>query len=228
VAVRVNGIDTPWFAADIAAVAASAAHAIVLPKVSDAGVVREASARLGWLRAHAGLDIWIMAETAGGILRLGAIGAASPRVRVIVMGTADLASALRTPPDPGRTGLLAALGLGVLQARAQGLDILDGVYPDVTDVAGFTAECRQGKALGFDGKTLIHPGQIGAANDAFGVSAEAARTATAVIAAYEEAAARGSGIALLEGRMVEKLHADEARRLLALHQATSAANAGQD
>jgi citrate lyase subunit beta/citryl-CoA lyase len=164
--------------------------------------------------------IWVMAETPDAILSINTIAGGEPRLEVIVMGTSDLGKTLRLPADPARIGLLSALSQCVLAARCHGLDILDGVYGDLADVSGLRSACDQGKALGFDGKTLIHPGQIETANEVFGVSAEEAAQAREVIAAWEATLEKGHGIAVVNGRMVEKLHADEARRTLALHAAT--------
>ncbi len=218
VVIRVNGLNTPWGAEDLAAVAGSRADAVLFPKVTGARELREA---LHLLDTAGGVRLaaWVMAELPPAVLAIDAIASLAPRVTVIVMGTADLAKALRLPPDPSRLGLLPALGQCVLAARARGLDILDGIYTGLRDEAGFRDACRQGKALGFDGKTLIHPAQIGVANEIFGVSAALASEAARIVAAWESAAAAGNTIAVLDGRMVEQLHADEARRLLALHRA---------
>lgn len=227
IVVRINGLDTPWGTDDLAAVAGMPAHAVLLPKVGDGPQLRETIRRLD--QAGGGqLPVWVMAELPQAILAIEAIAGLAPRVAVIVMGTADLGRALRLPADPMRTGLLGALGHCLLAARAQGLDILDGVFPNLRDEAGLRAECRQGKALGFDGKTLIHPGQLAAANEIFGVSADEAVDAGRLLAAWESAAARGQGIAVLDGRMVERLHAEEARRLLALYRAGNAPQDRQD
>ncbi len=227
IVVRINGLDTPWGTDDLAAVAGMPAHAVLLPKVGDGPQLRETIRRLD--QAGGGqLPVWVMAELPQTILAIEAIAGLAPRVAVIVMGTADLGRALRLPADPMRTGLLGALGHCLLAARAQGLDILDGVFPNLRDEAGLRAECRQGKALGFDGKTLIHPGQLAAANEIFGVSADEAVDAGRLLAAWESAAARGQGIAVLDGRMVERLHAEEARRLLALYRAGNAPQDRQD
>lgn len=217
VVVRVNGLDTPWGAADLAAVAACPPDAVLLPKIDSASNLRAVIARLNEASAST-LPVWTMMETPEAVLEAASIATLAPRLAVMVMGTADLAKALRLPPDPTRSGLLSALSHCVLAARARGLDILDGIFTDLRDDSGLHAACRQGKALGFDGKTLIHPGQIGAANEIFGVSAEEAEAAARIIAAWEQAAASGRGIAVLDGRMVERLHADEARRVLALRQ----------
>jgi citrate lyase subunit beta/citryl-CoA lyase len=221
VVLRVNGLDTPWGADDVAAAATSRADAVLFPKIAAARELREALRLLD----HAGgghMPVWVMAELPAAVLGLDAIAAHAPRLAVIVMGTADLARALRLPPDPARLGLLPALGHCVLAARARGLDILDGIFTALRDEAGLREACRQGKALGFDGKTLIHPAQIAVANEIFGVSAQDAADAARVVAAWDAAAAAGQAIAVLDGRMVERLHAEEARRLLALHRATTA------
>jgi len=219
IVIRVNGAGTSWADDDLAAVAKSGADAVLLPKINKPEDLEAAIARLTRLGAPATMAAWVMAETAAGIVNIDAIAAANPRLQVIVMGTADLAKELRIESTPGRLGLLTALSRCVLAARAQGLDILDGVYTDLTDSGGFKSACEQGRTLGFDGKTLIHPGQIEAANRTFGVSAEKATRARQMIDAWEQASADGSGIAVLGGQMIEKLHADEARRLLTLHTA---------
>ena len=162
-----------------------------------------------------------MAETPRCILDIDAI-AGSGLTDVIVMGTADLAKALRVPHDPARSGLQSSLEHCVLAARAHGLDILDGVFTDLSDPVGLREQCVQGRNLGFDGKTLIHPGQIDAANEVFGVSDAEAAAAAEIVSAWDKAAARGMGVAVLNGRMIERLHADEARRVLSLHAAYAA------
>ncbi len=218
VVVRINGLDTPWGADDLAAVAGSKADAVLLPKVEHGQQLRETIRRLDQA-GGAQLPVWVMAELPQAVLAIEAIASLAPRVAVIVMGTADLAKAMRLPPDPQRLGLLPALSHCVLAARARGVDILDGIFAEFRNPSGFRDACRQGKALGFDGKTLIHPDQIAAANEIFGVSADEAAAASQLVAAWEAAAAADQGIAVLDGRMVERLHAEEARRILALHQA---------
>jgi citrate lyase subunit beta/citryl-CoA lyase len=220
VVIRINGFDTPWGADDLAAVAGSRADAVLLPKVEDGRQLRKSIHRLDQAGGDQ-LPVWVMAELPQAVLAIDAIASLAPRVAVIVMGTADLARAMRLPPDPQRLGLLPALGQCVLAARARGVDILDGIFVQFRDQTGFRDACRQGKALGFDGKTLIHPDQIAAANEIFGVSAGELADARKIMAAWEAAAAAGRGIAVLEGRMVERLHADDARRVLALHEAIS-------
>lgn len=218
IVVRINGFDTEWGTADLLAAVLSGADAVLLPKVESPDTVTRAAALL---QRHApdGLKLWIMAETPRGVLALERIVASSDRLAVIVMGTADLAKALRLDPGPDRSGLLPALSHCMLAARAQGLDILDGVFTDIGDHSGFRAACQQGKSLGFDGKSLIHPGQIDVANEVFGVPEAQAKAARELLNVWEAAAGHGSGIAVMQGRMIEGLHAEEAQRVLALHQA---------
>jgi citrate lyase subunit beta/citryl-CoA lyase len=164
--------------------------------------------------------LWAMVETPAAMLHCEEIASASERLTVLVMGTNDLAKELYAEHAPGRQPLLTGLGLALLAARATGKAILDGVFNDVSDADGFLAECRQGRELGFDGKTLIHPGQVGAANAAFAPSEEQVADARGVLQAWEDGA--GSGVVTYRGRMVENLHVDSARRTLAIHDAIAA------
>ena len=227
VVVRVNGYGTEWWDADMKAAVTSGADAMLVPKVASADQVSKFGDLMAINGAPDDMQLWVMAETPEAIQNIDSIASADPRLGVIVMGTSDLGKALRLPPDPDRTGLQHALSACVLAARAHGLDILDGVFGDLTDADGFARSCDQGKKLGFDGKTLIHPGQIDTANEVFGVSNADVARATAVVRAWEAAAADGRGIAVLDGRMIENLHAAEARRVLALAAAIDAA-AGRD
>jgi citrate lyase subunit beta/citryl-CoA lyase len=222
IVVRVNGLDTPWGSEDLSALAGAAVDAVLLPKVDDADSVVFCREHLTHAGAPDGLPLWVMAETPAGILNIREIARSDPGLAVIVMGTSDLAKALRLPPDPERQGLQAALGRCLLAARAEGLDILDGVFGDLNAPDAFLASCRQGKALGFDGKTLIHPRQLEGANEVFGVSGREFDQAQRVVSAWEEAAAAGQGIAVVDGQMIEQLHVDAARRLVALHAAIAA------
>lgn len=215
-AIRINSLDTEWGEDDLVAVAGSRADAICLPKVESAAQVLAVANALDNLGVSLDMAIWAMLETPRGILRAEEIAAAHPRLNVLVMGTSDLAKELRVPHTPDRLGLLPALGAGVLAARAHGLDILDGVYLDIADSAGFHAICEQGRKLGFDGKTLIHPNQIAAANEVFGPDDKAIEHAQRILGAWDEAQREGRGVALLDGKLVENLHADEARRVLAI------------
>jgi citrate lyase subunit beta/citryl-CoA lyase len=189
---------------------------LLVPKVDSADQVAKFGDLLAINGAPDSMHLWIMAETPLAIQNINAIAAADPRLAVIVMGTSDLASALRLPADPQRTGLRAALSACVLAARAHGLDILDGVHGDLANADGFARSCDQGKKLGFDGKTLIHPRQIDTANAVFGVSADELARARRIVDAWEASAAAGHGITVVDEQMIEALHADDARRLLAL------------
>lgn len=220
VVIRVNGLDTEWGLADLKAAAISGADGILLSKVDGVATLLRAANVLEQSAAPASLRLWSMAETPRGVINMDVIARCTPRLGVIVMGTADLGKALRITEQPGRAALIPALAHCLLAARAAGVDILDGVYTHLTDVGGFRAECEQGKHLGFDGKTLIHPGQIDACNEIFGVSADQAAIAAELIAAWESAAAAGAGVAVLAGRLVERLHVEEARRQLALYRTT--------
>lgn len=212
--VRINGLDSEWGQADLEQLAGSPARALCLPKVETPEQIRQAAEALD----AAGTDqqLWIMLETPRGVLAAEALCAASPRVAVVVLGTSDLAKELRVPHSPDRIGLLASLGHCVLAARAHGLDIIDGVHLDLQDSAGLEASCRQGRELGFDGKSLIHPGQIAAANAAFSPAADELEHALAIETAWQQARARGEAVVVVAGRLVENLHVAEARRLLAL------------
>ena len=219
---RVNGAGTPWGAEDLAAAASSGADAVLLPKVESAAEVRDAERALERHGAPARLALWCMVETPRGVLRVEEVAAASPRVACLVMGTSDLVKDLRARHTPGRQEVLVSLGLALLAARAHRLAILDGVHLDLADDAGFEAACRQGAELGFDGKTLIHPRTIEAANRVFTPGDDEVARARRVIAAHEEAVAEGRGVVVVDGRLVEALHVEEARRVVALAEAIAA------
>ena len=216
---RVNGLDTPWGHADLAAAATMPVDAVLLPKVEDPDRVRLAAALLDTLGAPRRLELWCMVETPLGILNAREIAAASPRLAALVVGTSDLTKDLHALPSPDRLALLPALGLALLAARAHGLAALDGVHLDLADDEGFALACRQGRALGFDGKTLIHPKQIDGANAAFAPSAEEIAWSRRVIAAHAAAMRSGKGVVLVDGKLVENLHVDNARRVLAIAEA---------
>src|SRR5580692_6095979 len=212
---RVNPLDSEWGDADLAAAASLPLSAVLLPKVESAERVRKTAARLGATRD---LAIWCMIETPRGVLAAAEI-AAAPRVDALVMGTSDLTQDLRAREMPDRLPLLTALQLVLLAARAHGLAALDGVHLDLADEAGFAAACAQGRALGFDGKTLIHPKQIAPANAAFAPSAGEVDQARKIIAAHQAALAAGKGIAVVDGRLIENLHVEAAHRMVALAEA---------
>ena len=220
--VRTNALDTPWGHDDLRAAATSGAHAVLLPKVESADAVRAALRVLEAAGAPDDLDLWVMMETPRGILRAEEIADAHPRLAGFVMGTSDLAKDLHAAHTPLRLPLLVGLGTALLAARAAGLAILDGVYLDLGDAAGFEASCGQGVALGFDGKTLIHPKQLAAANAAFAPTEAAVARARKIVAAFQAAQAEGQGVVLVDGRLVENLHVVAAQRMLALHDAIEA------
>jgi citrate lyase subunit beta/citryl-CoA lyase len=213
--VRVNGQDTPWGDDDLRAVAAAGADAVLLPKVEGAAAVERARAALAAAGAPGELPLWCMMETPRGILRAEEI-ASAPGVVCLVMGTSDLTKDLHALHTGQRLPMLVALGTCLLAARAAGVAILDGVHLDLADTEGFAAACRQGRELGFDGKTLIHPSQIGGANEAFGPGPAELEQARRIVAAFAQARAAGAGVAVLDGRLVEALHVREAERLLGL------------
>ena len=214
--VRCNGLDTPWGRADLEAAAAAGPAAVVVPKTSGPDHLAQVAAVTG-----PDTRIWAMVETPAGVLAAREI-AEHPQVDVLVVGTNDLAKELRARLVPGRAPLLPHLAAVLLAARAAGVDVLDGVYNDVRDLEGFSAECRQGAELGFDGKTLVHPGQVEIANRAWAPSEDDVEHAGRVIAAFEQAQREGRGVVTVDGRMVENLHVDEARRTLATAEAVAA------
>jgi citrate lyase subunit beta / citryl-CoA lyase len=214
--VRVNALATPWGADDLAALATAGADALLLPKVESTADAQAVLAALAAAGAPAALPIWCMLETPRGVLAADAIAGADPRVGALVMGTSDLTKDLHARHTPGREPLLTSLGLCVLAARAHGLTALDGVHLDLADDAGFEAACRQARDLGFDGKTLVHPKQLAAANAIFAPSPDEVEWSRRVIAAHAEAERAGRGVVLLDGRLIENLHVEEARRIRAL------------
>jgi citrate lyase subunit beta/citryl-CoA lyase len=220
--IRVNGLATPWGHADLAAAATSGADAVLLPKVDSADGVRQALAVLDEAGAPADLPLWAMMETAHGMLRAEEIAGASPRLTCLVMGTSDLAKELQAAHTPLRLPMITALGLCLLAGRAHGLSLLDGVYLDLADDDGCAASCQQGLELGFDGKTLIHPKQIAPANDAFAPSEAEIAQARKIIAAHEQAATEGKGVVLVDGRLIENLHVEDAKRRVQLAEAIAA------
>lgn len=214
--VRINGLSTAWGAEDLDAVANAACDAVCLPKVESVETVRDAADRLLARRKDAPLPLWLMIETPRGVLAADALAAAHPSVAALVAGTSDLGKELRARETPDRAPFWMALQMIVLAARAHGITALDGVYVALDDEAGFEAACAQGARFGFDGKTLIHPRQISPANRHFSPSDAEIAWAGRVVAAHEKARAAGLGIAVLEGRLIEALHVESARRTLAL------------
>jgi len=216
VVVRINGLGTDWHDDDLAAVAGSPAHGVLVPKVETGEQVRALAATLERLGAPESLQLWVMIETPRSFLKAEEIASASERLAALVVGTNDLVNDLHALHVPGRAPVVPALALAVLGARAAGKVVLDGVFNDITDAEGFRAEARQGREMGFDGKTLIHPSQIGPANDLFGPSEGELADARKVVAAYEQAQASGASVITVDGRMIESLHVRNAERILAL------------
>ena len=213
VIIRVNGLDTPWGAEDLEAVANVRPDGVLVPKVSDAKAIHHCVAAVGGRT-----NLWAMIETCSALLRLEAIAAASAAggVKAWVIGTNDLAKEMRCRTGVDRTPLVAALTLSVAAARSAGLTILDGVFNEISDETGFSAQCEAGASLGFDGKTLIHPSQIEAANQAFSPTTAELDWAQLVAAAFAAPENANRGAIKVEGRMVERLHLDDAHRILAL------------
>ncbi len=211
--IRCTGLDTEWGADALRAAAAAGPAAVVVPKVSGAAHLAEVERHLS-----GDVRIWAMVETPAAVFAAREI-AAVDRVAVLVMGTNDLAKELRAALVPGRAPLVPHLATALLAARAAGKVILDGVYNDVKDLEGFEAECVQGAQLGFDGKTLVHPTQVEIANQVWAPSAAEVEQARRVIAAFEQAQREGRGVVTVDGRMIENLHVDNARRSLAMAEA---------
>lgn len=220
--VRINGLDTPWGRADLEAACRSGADAILLPKVEHAEQVREAGASMRAAGAPESMALWCMIETPKGVLHAERIAAAGDRLAVLVMGTSDLAKDLGASHTAMRLPMITSLGLCLLAARACDLAILDGVHLDLDDDAGFAAACVQGRELGFDGKTLIHPKTIATANDVYAPSEADIAWAHRIIAAHDEATRAGRGVVVVDGRLIENLHVVAARRQVALAQAIAA------
>jgi citrate lyase subunit beta / citryl-CoA lyase len=216
---RVNALDTPWGHTDLAAAATMPIDAVLLPKVENPDGVRLAATLLDVLGAPPERPVWCMLETPLGILDARPIAAASPRLAALVLGTSDLTKDLHAAYTRDRLPLLTALQLALLAARASRLAALDGVHLDLSDDEGFALACRQGRELGFDGKTLIHPKQIEEANAAFAPSPEEVVWSRRIIAAYAEAARSGKGVVLVDGKLIESLHVDNARRVVAVAEA---------
>ncbi len=217
--VRVNGLDSPWGHDDIVAASSFGADAILLPKVESAGAVHQAEALMEASGAPEGLAVWCMMETPLGMLHAEEIAEASPRIGALVMGTSDLAKELYAAHTRERLPMITSLGLCMLAARAAGIAILDAVHLDLGDDEGFAYSCRQGKELGFDGKTLIHPKTIDVANRTFGPSEEEVEWSRTIITAHAEAEKEGKGIVVVDGKLIENLHVLNAKRLVVMAEA---------
>jgi citrate lyase subunit beta/citryl-CoA lyase len=218
--IRVNGIGTEWHDDDLAAAAKAGPDVVLVPKVNSAAEVRQLVAALEAAGAPETTSLWAMVETPIAMLQAYEIASASPRLTGFVMGTNDLVKELYAEHVPGRQPVITGLGLALLAARAAGIVIIDGVYNDVKDTEGFLRECEQGRQMGFDGKTLIHPGQVEGANAAFAPSDKAVEEARGILDAWQAGA--GTGVVTYNGRMIENLHVESAQRTLAIADAIAA------
>ena len=219
VVIRANGLGTNWGYDDIVAASKSGASAILLPKVESADMLRQTESILSANGAPDSIALWCMIETPRGALHVEEISTASKRIRCLVMGTSDLAKDLGAVHTRERLPFLTSMGLCLLAARAADVAIVDGVHLDLSDDEGFEHACQQGAEMGFDGKTLIHPKTIAAANKAFSPDPREVEQAHHIIEAFTAAQARGEGVVVVDGRLVENLHVDGARRTLLLAKA---------
>jgi citrate lyase subunit beta/citryl-CoA lyase len=212
VVVRINGLDTPWGTDDMAMAVKAGPDAILVPKVSSAADIGRAAAAMG----SSATRLWVMVETPLAILNAREVAGAGAPLACLVLGTNDLVKETRMSPADGRMALLPLLTTAVLAARAFGLDVIDGVYNDFRDAEGFAAECRQGRNLGMDGKTLIHPAQVETCNAVFSPAPEEVAWSQKVIAAFAEPQNVAKGVITVDGRMVERLHLAIAERVAAI------------
>ncbi|MBD3728337.1 MAG: CoA ester lyase [Sphingomonadales bacterium] len=223
VLVRINALDTPWGEADIAALATSGADGILVPKIGTGDDIARLDQALAAARAPLSMGLWVMIETPLAVLNIAAIAAhaAGTRLAGFVIGTNDMAKDMLARPTPDRAAFQTALSLCVMAARAHGLAAIDGVYNDFSDPAGLEAECVQGRVLGFEGKSLIHPAQVEIANRVFAPGADELEQARAIVAAFADPSSDGLGAINVNGKMVERLHLAQAERLLAFEAAIS-------
>ena len=226
VLIRVNGIDTPWHADDLHAASHAGPDGILVPKVGRVETLERVGRRLLDMKCDLKTRVWAMIETPEAIFNINALAAeahdSETRLAGFVMGTNDLAKETRARLVPGRAPMVSWLARCLLAAHAHGIDILDGVYNDLSDATGFEAECAQARDMGFDGKTLIHPNQIGPCNTVFSPSADEVAHARKLIAAFELPENKGKGVVQVDGRMVEIMHAEMARRTVAIADAIEA------
>ncbi len=228
--VRINGIDTPWMADDLTAAAHAAPDAILVPKISTVEQLEMVGQRLLDMQIDLRTRVWAMIETPAAIFNINALAAeahdSETRLAGFVMGTNDLARETRARIVPGRAPMLSWLARCLLAAHAHGIDILDGVYNDIGNADGFAQECAQARDMGFDGKTLIHPNQIGPCNTAFSPAPEEVEQARKIIAAFDLPENAHKGVVQIDGRMVERMHADMARRTVAIAEAIERVHSG--
>ncbi len=223
--IRINGLDTPWGQDDLAAACAAAPDAILIPKVESAAMVQDIERTMEGHGAKPETLIWAMMETPLGMLNAAEIAASTPRLGCFILGTNDLVKDLNAEHTPAREPVITALGLSMLAAKAHGLAIIDGVYNAFKDEEGLRASCLQGRAMGFDGKTLIHPAQIEPCNVIFSPDEAALDLARRQVEAFREATDKGEGVAVVDGKIVENLHVETANRLLAKADAIKAMEA---
>jgi citrate lyase subunit beta / citryl-CoA lyase len=230
VLIRVNALDTPWWIDDVTMAGKARPDGILVPKISTVADLTAIANRLSDINADISIRVWAMIETSRAVLDADKLAAASrdseTRLAGFVFGPNDISRETRIRMQPGRAAMIPMITHCILATRAHGLEILDGPYSDISNVDGFAAECAQGRDLGFDGKTLIHPQQIEPANEAFAPTKEEIAQAGRIIAAYAEGTAAGKGAIRVEGRLVEALHVEEARRTLALADAIAARGIG--
>lgn len=223
VMIRINGLEAPWSADDLSAAAAAGPDAIVVPKVSTVEQLEMIGQRLLDMKADLKTRVWAMIETPAAIFNIMALAAkahdSESRLAGFILGTNDLAKETRARQVPGRAPMVSWLATCVLAARAHGIDILDGVYNDLSNADGFIAECTQARDMGFDGKTLIHPNQIAPCNTVFSPSDEEVAQARKMIAAFDLPENRDKGVVQIDGRMVERMHAEMARRMVTIAEA---------
>ncbi len=217
--IRINALGSAWGYEDLVMAAQSGADAILLPKVESADMVRSAATLLEQTAPESAASIWCMMETPRGILNAEAIADASPRLGAFIMGTSDLAKDLHCAHTPMRLPMLYGLSKCLMAARAAGIAIIDGVHLDLGDDQGFKQQCLDGRDFGFDGKTLIHPKTIAVANEVFAPDSDAVEWSRRVIEAHQQAAARGEGVVLLDGKLIENLHVEDAHRVVKLAEA---------
>jgi citrate lyase subunit beta/citryl-CoA lyase len=225
VLIRVNALSTRWGYEDIAMASKSGADGLLLPKVESADAIRHMEAIMRANDAPESMRIWAMMETPRSVLESQRIAESTPRMEGLVMGTSDLAKELDCAHTHERLPFMVSLGLCLLAARAAGLAILDGVYLDLNDETGFEAACKQGQELGFDGKTLIHPKQVGPCNRVFTPKPQDVAWSRRIIEAHAAATARGEGVVVVDGRLVENLHVESARRVVGMADAIAAMEA---
>jgi len=224
VIIRINGLDTEWGLGDLVTACAAGPDAILVPKVNTAEELLKIERLMESNGAPETTKIWAMMETPLGMLNAQEIAFASPRLAAFVMGTNDLVKELHGAHTEQRLPVITALGLAMLAARAADIACLDGVYNAYQDDAGLRESCLQGRAMGFDGKTLIHPAQLAVTNEVFAPSEEDLELARAYVAAFAEATAKGEAVAVVDGRIVENLHVENAQRLLAQAEAIAGLN----